>query len=164
MAKNFYIISNRLTKYIPFFEELKKKAFFTTHIISFKKLLSPSCKESIKSMNPSDVIFLIKNDFYTRVKEEFTEYLNSFFLPGFKNIIYVFTHPGILSHNDILSGKKHSFYLYEEKDFSGRMINLLLYTIKVYYEATLSERLLDYITTSFEGIVNEELLKKKRRK
>ena len=163
MSKNYIIIKNRLTKFIPVFEEIKKNSLFTTHIINYNEFLSDEYKQYLKSYNQSEIIIAIKSDFYSRVKEEFILYLKSIFLPGFNNIIYLATKLNLFNNDEITSGTRHSFFLYEEADLKGLTINLMLYTIKVFSEATLSIRLLDYITNSFEGIVNEELLKKRKK-
>ncbi|MBN2441748.1 MAG: GGDEF domain-containing protein [Spirochaetales bacterium] len=163
MAKNFFIITDRLKDFTPLFKEVKKKTFFTTHIVSYKEFMSNEFMDCLKEINQSDVIIAIKNDFFNKVKDEFLPYVKSLFLPGFNNIIHIFTQPGMLADDDIVSGTKHGYFLYEEPYFVGQIVNFILYTIKIFSEATMSGRLLDYITTSFEGIVNEELLKKKKK-
>jgi len=162
MAKNLFIIKNRITKFIPLFNKIKKYTLFTTHIVDFKEFTSKEYSRYLKNYSQSEVIIAIKNDFYSRIKNEFKDYVSSIFLPGFNNIIVLYTHPNFLEDDNISTGNRHSHYLSEKADSEGLIINFILYTLKVFNESRLSIRLLDYITDSFEEIVHEELLKKKK--
>ncbi|MBN1699647.1 MAG: GGDEF domain-containing protein [Spirochaetales bacterium] len=162
MTKNIFIIKNKLSKYTAILDGYKKESLFNTHIITYSQFKGDTYQTYLQDYSQSDIVIMMHAAFYKPIEEEFAQMTKKLFGPGFKNVMYLYTRPDLIKEMDIISGSKHCYYISETFPPEPQIINLILYTIKVFNETTLSFRLFDYITNSFEGIVNEELLKKKK--
>ena len=160
--KNLLFVKDNLKDFISLMEEIKTAAPFNVEIISLHNLLSDQLREKLLSLDPADLFVVFEASLMQDQKKEITEYFRTLFKHLFTNILLIVTSPELLKDEDIILGKKHCYYFGENTSSQGICNNFILYTIKLFNECILSNRLVDYITHSFNQIVNSELLLKKK--
>jgi diguanylate cyclase (GGDEF)-like protein len=160
--KYLFVIKDELENHNELLRQLKKEAPFHVNIINYKTFKSKKYKPTLKQYNPSNVIVLLNINLYKTLQKELLEFLRSIYHCVFTNILLINTLLDFKADNDTLIGKKHCFFIGNDSNTQGVVYNLILYSIKMYNEAVLSNRLVDYITHSFDSIVNSELLRKKK--
>ena len=160
--KYLFLIKDKLEKYDALLQQLKKESPFHVNILSYKSFKNTRYKSTLQQYNPSNVILALDINLYKKLKKELLGYLRNIYHCVFMNILLINTSMDFKADNDTLIGKKHCFFISNKSDQESIVYNLILYSIKMYNEAVLSSRLVDYITHSFDSIVNSELLKKKK--
>ncbi|MBN1798748.1 MAG: GGDEF domain-containing protein [Spirochaetales bacterium] len=160
--KYLFFIKDNLENYDDLLHRLKKEAPFRINIINYKSFKNTRYKNTLKQYNPSNVIIALDINLYKDMQKELLEYLRSVYHCVFTNILLINTTIEFKTDNDTLIGKKHCFFMCNKSKPESNVYNLILYSIKMYNEAVLSNRLVDYITHSFDSIVSSELLKKKK--
>jgi diguanylate cyclase (GGDEF)-like protein len=162
VKKSLFFISDKLESYGPLFDTIKSIAPFQTEVMPYQRFLSEESKERFATLDPSEVFFALENEFFGYARKEINEYLRTIFNRLFTNILLLFTTADLVKDDDVILGKKHCFYISGRQDSTESANNLCVYVIKLFNECVLSNRLVDYITHSFNHIVNSELLMKKK--
>ncbi|MBN2352265.1 MAG: GGDEF domain-containing protein [Spirochaetales bacterium] len=162
MKKSLFIINDKLESYDPLFEKIKAEAPFETEIMPYRRFLSEELKERFAKLDPNDIFFAFEAGLFGFEHREISEYLRTIYNRLFTNILLLITAPELVKDDDVILGKKHCFYVHGSDPAAEHVNNFILYVIKLFNECVLSNRLLDYITHSFNHIVNSELLLKKK--
>jgi diguanylate cyclase (GGDEF)-like protein len=162
IKKNLFIILDKLENYKTLFEKIKSDAPFLVELMTRADFIREDFKNRCSKFDPADIFFVFELQFFNSLKKENNEYLRTIYNRLFTNILLIITSPELMKDEDVILGKKHCFYFHEEADLAELSNNFILYIIKLYNECILSNRLVDYITHSFNHIVNSELLRKKK--
>jgi len=162
ISKYLFFIKDKLENYGNLLHQLKKEAPFHVNILNYKNFKNTRYKTTLKQYNPSNVIVSLDINLYKILQKELLDHLRSIYHCVFTNILLINTSLDFKTDNDTLIGKKHCFFISNKSNPESIVYNLILYSIKMYNEAVLSNRLVDYITHSFDSIVSSELLKKKK--
>jgi diguanylate cyclase (GGDEF)-like protein len=162
IGKHLFFIKDELENYTELLYQFKKEAPFHINIVSYKTFKNKKYKTTLKQYNPSNVIISLNINLYKTLQKELLEFLRSIYHCVFTNILLINTSLNFKADNDTIIGKKHCFFISNTSNLHSIVYNLILYSIKMYNEAVLSNRLVDYITHSFDSIVSSELLKKKK--
>lgn len=162
MKKFLFIINDKLEDHDPLFKAVQAVSPFQTEVMSYQRFLSEEFKERCAQLDPADIFFGFETEFYGFAHKEINEYLRTIYNRLFTNILLIITGGELVKDDDVILGKKHCFYAGENGDVNQTANNLCLYIIKLFNECVLSNRLVDYITHSFNHIVNSELLMKKK--
>jgi diguanylate cyclase (GGDEF)-like protein len=160
--KYLFFIRDSLEHYDTLLSQVKKEAPFHVNVLNYKSLKTSKYKNTLKQYNPANVIVSLDINLYKTIQKELLDFLRSIYHCVFTNILLLSTSVNFKTDNDTLIGKKHCFFLENKTNSESLVFNLVLYSIKIYNEAVLSNRLVDYITHSFDSIVSSELLKKKK--
>jgi diguanylate cyclase (GGDEF)-like protein len=162
MKKNLFIVSDKLEAYEKLFDKIRADAPFQTEVMSYQHFLGEDFKERCGKLDPNDIFFAFEIGFFGYARKEINEYLRTIYNRLFTNTLLLITSAELIKDDDVILGKKHCFYVHENADRSELSNNLILYVIKLFNECVLGNRLVDYITHSFNHIVNSELLMKKK--
>jgi len=159
--KYLFFIKDNLEIYNDVLKQVKKEAPLHVTTLNYKTLKNAKYKNVLKQYNPANVIISLDINIYKNIQKELLDFLRGIYHCVFTNILLLNTSLDFKTDNDTIIGKKHCFFL-ENNNTESMVFNLILYSIKIFNEAVLSNRLVDYITHSFDSIVSSELLKKKK--
>jgi diguanylate cyclase (GGDEF)-like protein len=162
VKKYLFIINDHLEAHSPLFDKIVAEAPFQTEIMPYQRFLNEEFKERCSTFDPADLFFGFETGFYGYARKEINEYLRTIYNRLFTNILLLITGQDLVKDDDVILGKKHCFYINDGADVTQSANNFCLYVIKLFNECVLSNRLVDYITHSFNHIVNSELLMKKK--
>ncbi len=162
MKKYLFIIDDKLETYSSLFENIRSVAPFQTEVMPYQRFLSEEFKERCSKLDPADIFFGFETEFFGYSHKEISEYLRTIYNRLFTNILILITTREMVKDDDVILGKKHCYFISDTADVTQNANNFCLYVIKLFNECVLSTRLGDYITHSFNHIVNSELLLKKK--
>ncbi|MEJ2664029.1 MAG: GGDEF domain-containing protein [Spirochaetia bacterium] len=153
--KYLFFIKDNLEIYNEVLKQVKKEAPLHVTTLNYKTLKSAKYKNVLKQYNPANVIISLDINIYKNIQKELLDFLRGIYHCVFTNILLLNTSLDFKTDNDTIIGKKHCFFL-ENNNTESMVFNLILYSIKIFNEAVLSNRLVDYITHSFDSIVSLE--------
>lgn len=159
--KIIIIIKEALEEFSDFFSLIEESNFLDLKIINYLELFSNKYTKLFEDTRLVNLIIVLHESFYKTVATELNEYLKRIYNIPFNNLLLIYRNNDFFQEQNLFSPSKHIFYLSRDMEFGLQINGFMLYIIKVFSESIISMRLHDYITDSFKGAVDAEILKKK---
>jgi len=159
----FIILTDKLEQYEPFFHLIKNKAPFQVYTEKLDKLFDDEWKNHLSTYKARNIVVGLYDRIYTNNHKKLTLFFKEIYSNTEPSIITFNTDEDILEKKNIIQGTGNSYILTQQEScWMNSSANCILYILKLFNESALSIRLLNYITDFFEGIVDSEVLKKKK--
>lgn len=161
MKKKVLFIKNNLEKYKEIISTIQKISPFTVEITDFKTFKKGDMAAFINSVRLANLFLVIEEGFFQEYKEDFGDYFRNNFKSPFMNFIQVSRETDFFDLDALQDTKKYYFHFSNEIDANVQVVYFNLYVNSLFNYSETSDRLTEYITSSFQNIISEEQLKMK---